>query len=299
MGQSEVRSSRGQTTLSNKSRITETVSVPASGLDDVVADLGIKGSQVAFVWCDTQGSEADVIASGRTLWNAGVPLYTELWPRGLASHGGSERLLDLAESTFAEFVGRDDLVDHGANAAAQPIVELRGVLDRLAGGRYIRRPPLALELVAAKLPLVVGSRERWLGESARTSLSWRTARSFGATPAFFTICDYCVACIRSRILAAASSQLRSACSLLAAVRERSRCFRFAQLAKASCQPLPPFFIESCRVAEVLSQVRPRSCQHALACAQEIVRDARCEAICTGLCRHNKEIYYGYPSEVLL
>ena len=145
-----------QTTLSNRSGIRETVSVPASGLGDTVADLGVEATQVAFVWCDTQGSEADVIASGMTLWNAGVPLYTELWPRGLASHGGSERLLELAESTFAGFVGRDDLVDHGANATAQPIAELRGV-DSLAGGRY-STPCSYPQIGADKLPPLVG---RW------------------------------------------------------------------------------------------------------------------------------------------
>ena len=90
LGQSEVRLSSDQETLvDSQYRVTASVSVPAAGLSEILDDHAVATNEVAFVWCDTQGSETEVIASGTELWSSGVPLYAELWPA--ASPAGRAR----------------------------------------------------------------------------------------------------------------------------------------------------------------------------------------------------------------
>jgi hypothetical protein len=54
------------------------VEVPATPLQKLVADAGLTAHNVAWVWCDTDGSEANAIRSGASLWRSGVPLYAEV-----------------------------------------------------------------------------------------------------------------------------------------------------------------------------------------------------------------------------
>jgi FkbM family methyltransferase len=64
------------------SRVSAAGSVPASmsTLESLLLDLGVPVADVAFVWCDAEGSEAGVIAGGAVLWRAGVPLCVEIEP---------------------------------------------------------------------------------------------------------------------------------------------------------------------------------------------------------------------------
>jgi hypothetical protein len=57
-----------------------------------------------------QGSEAAVIETGREVWNAGVPLYAEVWPACIAVHGGIDALVDRVAESFSTFVSRDQLI---------------------------------------------------------------------------------------------------------------------------------------------------------------------------------------------
>ncbi len=133
LGQSEVRLSSDQETLvDSQYRVTASVSVPAAGLSEILDDHAVATNEVAFVWCDTQGSETEVIASATRLWSSGVPLYAELWPAGLTARVGLEAFYGEVESNFSHFVPRDSLVAAGSKAVAQPISELRYLLDNIA-----------------------------------------------------------------------------------------------------------------------------------------------------------------------
>jgi len=103
--------------------LVATVEVEAVRLDDLVDDP----TAVAFVWCDTEGAEADVLQSGTQLWSVGVPLYTEI-----TRNEGSTRFVDVAMRTFRGFLSRDDLV-RGLNST-RPVDELRGFVEAIESG---------------------------------------------------------------------------------------------------------------------------------------------------------------------
>jgi FkbM family methyltransferase len=69
-------------------RATGSVEMEGDGLTSILASCGVQCSEIALTWSDTQGNENAVIETGRELWSAGVPLYVEVWPAGLAVHGG-------------------------------------------------------------------------------------------------------------------------------------------------------------------------------------------------------------------
>jgi FkbM family methyltransferase len=85
--------------------------VPTVPLDCWLEDEQVAPGDVGLVWSDTQGYESAVIASGANLWPAGVPLWVEVWPRGLEVHGGTERFLGLAQCYFRRFVAEGELGD--------------------------------------------------------------------------------------------------------------------------------------------------------------------------------------------
>jgi hypothetical protein len=107
------------------------VEVPAQTLDGILKHQRIAPDAVAFVWSDTQGFERHTIVSGRSLWSAGVPLYVELWPDGLAVHGGVAPFVQAARENFAAMIPRDYLVRSGASGKPQPISELAAMLQSL------------------------------------------------------------------------------------------------------------------------------------------------------------------------
>jgi FkbM family methyltransferase len=85
------------------------IPVPAAGLSQLLKNEGLHPEDVAIVWSDTQGSESEVIESGRDLWSRGVPLYLEVDPLSLEAHGGVDRFLRLAEASFDTFLPKEDI----------------------------------------------------------------------------------------------------------------------------------------------------------------------------------------------
>jgi FkbM family methyltransferase len=131
-GKGEVRvdGKQGYAGFPADSRIAE---VPAKGLDALVAEHDISPGHVVLVWSDVQGREGDVVASGTSLWKAGVPLFAELWLEGLEAHGGLERFLTVLRESFVSFVTREDLVAQGPAARPRPIADLDPILTGLDG----------------------------------------------------------------------------------------------------------------------------------------------------------------------
>jgi FkbM family methyltransferase len=109
------------------------VLVPSLPLEAAVAAQGLSPGELALVWSDTQGYERQVVESGRPLWAAGVPLFVELWPRGLAAHGGVDAFAAAVRGSFARFILRDEPRAGRAAAASRPVDELPGVLSGLQG----------------------------------------------------------------------------------------------------------------------------------------------------------------------
>lgn len=105
------------------------VEVKGMPLEDMVS-LGAE--DVCVVWSDTQGFETAVINTGVRFWKGGVPLYVELWPKGLDAHHGTAAFLEAASKHFRSFVERADLLK---TPVQHPIDQLRATTQRL-GFKY-------------------------------------------------------------------------------------------------------------------------------------------------------------------
>jgi hypothetical protein len=116
-------------TFGTRHPIRGAVDVPAGGLDALLHAHDVAAERVAFVWSDTQGSEAEVIASGRGLWAAGVPLFAELDPPSWGPDGAGP-LVSAATAHFEGFVLAAVLIRDGA-AAPRPIAELAALCGAL------------------------------------------------------------------------------------------------------------------------------------------------------------------------
>ena len=113
--------------------------VPARKLSDVIKAQAIAPAQVALVWSDTQGREADVIESGQELWAAGVPLFAEFAPRFFPD--AARELVAVANRRFISFIVAQSLIADPA-AGAQPIAELAAFCQTLGrdGGDALLLP---------------------------------------------------------------------------------------------------------------------------------------------------------------
>jgi FkbM family methyltransferase len=140
-GQSEVRGADGRQGFAQHPRLggTRAVTVPCLPLDSLIAEAGHSPGDVALVWSDTQGFESEVIASGASLWAAGVPLWVEVWPDGLEAHGGVGRFLEVCSLSFRSFVLDESLVKRGAKAEPRPVAELAEVVASLWTGNRRHR----------------------------------------------------------------------------------------------------------------------------------------------------------------
>lgn len=122
----------------------ETIRAPALGLDAALHLSRIPAESVAIVWSDAQGSDTSVIETGTELWSAGVPLFVEFWPPGLATKGGVDGFVNRANEHFRHFIH----ADNGAN-------EVRKALNA-NGDRCLAPRPIAdlrgLEVIAANYP---------------------------------------------------------------------------------------------------------------------------------------------------
>lgn len=112
------------------------VDVPAYGLDSFLAAASCPAADLAFVWCDAQGSEADVIATGSGTWALGVPLWLEVEPVAIDRHGGIDAFISAASTHFHRFVSSADLADTGPTAASRPIDELRTFVTDIGMGGF-------------------------------------------------------------------------------------------------------------------------------------------------------------------
>ncbi|HVM94955.1 MAG TPA: FkbM family methyltransferase [Candidatus Acidoferrales bacterium] len=105
--------------------------VEAAPLDAIVEGSGLSIDEVALVWADVQGCEAEVIDSGSRLWKNGVPLWAEVEPHSLKLQGSLESFVDLAASHFDRFIESRDLLRLGNQAQPAPIRDLQSVIHRL------------------------------------------------------------------------------------------------------------------------------------------------------------------------
>lgn len=99
-GNSEINEPGGRLGFDGVDERTGVVPVRTARLEALLAGLGVAPDQVSLVWSDTQGFESQVIASGAALWAGGTPLWVEIWPKGLACHGGIPRFLELCRQHF-------------------------------------------------------------------------------------------------------------------------------------------------------------------------------------------------------
>jgi FkbM family methyltransferase len=114
-GQSEVVSGDGKPAFAlygeGYEQAARRITVPSGRLDALLSADQVAIDDVALVWSDTQGYEANVIETGRGLWAAGVPLYVEVAPWMLERHsGGLDRFIACVEECFAGFVPREHLI---------------------------------------------------------------------------------------------------------------------------------------------------------------------------------------------
>ena len=104
------------------------IEVPSLRLESIISDANLAPDQVAFVWCDAQGMEREIIESAPALWKTGVPLYLELWPKGINAHGGTDAFLASIEAHFKAFVMISEMIKSGPQARPRPLAELRKIV---------------------------------------------------------------------------------------------------------------------------------------------------------------------------
>lgn len=116
--------------LDRRERITE--HVLGDALDTIIGGAGIDLEDVALVWADVEGSEAEVIESGADLWKLGVPLWAEINPEAQTWQGSLQEFIDLAINHFDRFITSSDLVRLSARAVPAPARNLPSFIRTLA-----------------------------------------------------------------------------------------------------------------------------------------------------------------------
>ena len=130
-GNSEINEPGGRLGFDGVDQRAGVVSVKTVRLDDLLASLGITPAQVALVWSDTQGFESQVIESATALWKNGVPLWVEIWPKGLICHGGVPRFLELCRQNF-----RSLFPETRFDGKPEPITALEPIVAGLKGAEF-------------------------------------------------------------------------------------------------------------------------------------------------------------------
>jgi FkbM family methyltransferase len=110
----------------------ERVAVKTWRLDSLLESMHIAPGDVGLVWSDTQGFEAQVMESAPNLWAQGTCLWVEIWPQGLAAHGGSTRFIEVCKKYFSRFVTEKRLDGETLNMDA-----LDAVVDELKYGEHV------------------------------------------------------------------------------------------------------------------------------------------------------------------
>lgn len=128
-GGAAIKQDQPNFTLAGNSQIKEIVDVHTDSLMNIMASFNLSPDKIAFVWSDTEGSEAQVIETGRQLWLAGVPLFMELYPGALEKQNALASFENLVNEFYDRFVESSDLIKHGAHARIQPIAEISRLID--------------------------------------------------------------------------------------------------------------------------------------------------------------------------
>lgn len=105
------------------------VDVRAARLDSLIEEGVVSEDDIALIWMDTQGHEAQVLA-GATRLLGRVPVITEYWPYGLRRSGG----LDLFHSLVAEHFGT--VVDLQSAGHGRGVRRLAAAEVATLAGRY-------------------------------------------------------------------------------------------------------------------------------------------------------------------
>jgi FkbM family methyltransferase len=134
LGQCEVEGTEGKQGYPLEHYRAGTVVAPALTLDSLVTMEGHRGNDVALVWSDTQGCEADVLESGASLWQAGTPAWVEVWPAGLNAQGGVDRFIRVSQRFFRRFIESSAL--RSGRSEPSEIRDLPGIIGLLAGLDY-------------------------------------------------------------------------------------------------------------------------------------------------------------------
>jgi FkbM family methyltransferase len=135
-GNSEVRTADGVQGFGEAGPDCPVARAQSLTLDALLQAEGQPAHEVGLVWSDTQGFESEIIASGPALWKAGVPLWVEVWPKGLQIHGGVDRFLKLCTAYFHGFIPGDQLQHGKENADAQSLDALEKLMGRLHGRNF-------------------------------------------------------------------------------------------------------------------------------------------------------------------
>lgn len=108
------------------------VEARADRLDAIADESGVSLDQVALVWSDTQGCEAEVMETGSEFWSRGAPFYTEIEPLSLRRQGAFDTFASLAGQYFDRYIEAKDIVTRRGAAPTHPIAEFAGFLNGLA-----------------------------------------------------------------------------------------------------------------------------------------------------------------------
>ncbi len=104
------------------------ISISAAPIDELLAELPLDvTADIAAVWIDTQGHEAQVFRGGARLFSRDIPVVSEIWPYGLARAGTTaEQFCHTASQYWSSFcVWQHDHFER------RPITELARLLDNL------------------------------------------------------------------------------------------------------------------------------------------------------------------------
>lgn len=136
-GHSEVKSSNGKQGFDGRydKGNCDVALVPSLPLDDLVKGSNLRPEDVALVWSDTQGFESEVIASGSSLWRAGVPLWVEVAPEGLEVHGGLAHFETLCRKYFRQLILDEQFLDAGRDQSPHPIERISEFIRKLQQGK--------------------------------------------------------------------------------------------------------------------------------------------------------------------
>ena len=111
--------------------IRKVAQISGDTLANILHDCQISPRDVAFVWCDVEGCEADVIETGAALWQEKTPIFLEISPSALKTQNILQEFPGIIARYFDRFAASNELVRQGAAAEFRPISELSGVIEDL------------------------------------------------------------------------------------------------------------------------------------------------------------------------